>query len=166
MSEITQARVKELFDYNPITGLLTRKVSVNYAAKIGNVVGSPSSWGYLDVSIDNRRYKVHRIIWLWVTGKFPKDEIDHDNHIRDDNHWNNLFEATRQENGKNQKLRATNKSGFTGVCWGKQLGKWRAGITVDGRTVFLGGYDRIEDAISARQKSESEYGYHRNHGML
>ena len=50
----------------------------------------------------------------------------------------------------NRGLGKNNKSGFKGVCFDKNWGKWKSDIRVHGKTIYLGGYEKIEDAVSAR----------------
>lgn len=52
------------------------------------------------------------------------------------------------------RLLASNTSGHTGVYRNKKNGKWVAQITFKRKTYNLGSYERIEDAIKARQRGE------------
>ena len=160
---LTQERVKELFDYNPETGDLIRKIRVSSNTEVGDIVSCKDK-GYIKVWIDGVRYQAHRVVWFWMTGEWPKSEIDHENHIKDDNRWKNLKPATRRENSKNHKLRIDNTSGICGVYWHKQSGKWAAYIKVNGERKYLGTFDDIEDAVAARKKAEIKYNFHPNHG--
>ena len=166
MPELTQDRVKELFDYDPESGVVTRKITTGKRAIKGVVVGSLCSQGYLVVRIDYKQYKLHRIIWLWMTGRWPDPEVDHENQIRDDNKWKNLRRATRLQNGRNQKLPKRNQSGVCGVSWHKSCRKWLARITVNGKSVYLGTFALLEDARSAREHAEEKYNFHPNHGKI
>ena len=47
-----------------------------------------------------------------------------------------------------------NTSGFTGVYYNQRSHKWIANIGFKGRNIYLGSYDRIEDAVSARKQAE------------
>ena len=160
---VDQDRVRDLFNYDPESGIVIRRISVAPNARAGDVVGCPCH-GYLRVTIDNKSYKLHRIIWLWMTGKFPEDQTDHKNHIRSDNHWKNLREATRLQNGKNQRLRSDNTSGVCGVSWENRYEKWWARITVNGKVRHLLYTDDYDAAVTAREAAEVEYGFHQNHG--
>jgi hypothetical protein len=51
-------------------------------------------------------------------------------------------------------LEEDNSSGIPGVYWVSTRLKWAAQISVDGRTVSLGRFDEIADAINARRKAE------------
>lgn len=56
-----------------------------------------------------------------------------------------------------QKAHKDSISGVKGVCWLKDRQKWKAYITVAGKTKSLGNYDDKNDAIKARQKAEEIY---------
>lgn len=49
---------------------------------------------------------------------------------------------------------ASNTSGYRGVYQEKKSGKWRAQITFKGKTYYLGSFDKMEEAVRARQKAE------------
>ena len=55
------------------------------------------------------------------------------------------------------KLRATNTSGITGVCYDKSRKKWVAEIMFRKKKYYLGRFDNIEDAITARKKLKMKY---------
>lgn len=50
-----------------------------------------------------------------------------------------------------------NTSGVTGVTWDKSRDKWMATIGLKGKRIFLGRFDKKEDAIKAREKAEKKY---------
>lgn len=147
---ITQARLKELLDYDPLTGLFTRRVCVRYRPfKIGDVAGTVNKLGYVIIQIDGRLYKAHRLAWLYTTGEFPKECIDHINRCAGDNRWENLREATHAQNMQNKRMRKDNVSGYVGVSWKSESKKWYAQIDVDGRCIFLGYFADPEAAYRA-----------------
>lgn len=53
-------------------------------------------------------------------------------------------------------VRRNNTSGFPGVDWRPERGKWRAAISFKGKRYSLGYYDRLEDAVKARRQGEEE----------
>lgn len=57
---------------------------------------------------------------------------------------------------RSKKLNKNNKSGVKGVCWDKNKKRWLATITFQNRRYYLGQYENIEDAISARKSAEDE----------
>lgn len=172
---VTQADVKALLDYDPETGQLINKVLRNKnGAPKGAIAGSikhcrPKSSGkqkkyYVIVSIQRKQYRAHRIIWLWMTGEWPKEEIDHIDGDGTNNKWLNLRQVTTAENGKNKCLLNTNTSGYMGVNWDKSRGKWCAYIKSNRRKIHLGRFVTLEDAVAKRKSAEVALGFHPNHG--
>jgi DNA-directed RNA polymerase specialized sigma24 family protein len=80
-SDLTAARLRELLDYDPITGVFTWR-------------SRPSRYRFIE--IDGWTYKASRLAWLWMTGSWPKGQIDHANLKKDDDRWTNLREAPSQ----------------------------------------------------------------------
>ena len=162
---LTHEEVRRLFHYDKDTGIVTRNVYTSSRSKIGDVVGSFDKYhGYLRVNINHKSYRIHRIIFLWMNGDFPKHQVDHINQIRTDNRWVNLREVTHKDNLRNLSLRGTNTSGFNGVNWNKATSKWLSYIRVDGKLIRLGLYESIIDAVAARISANTKYGFHPNHG--
>jgi hypothetical protein len=87
------------------------------------VAGCLQHNGYRHIGVLGKVYSAHRLAFLYMTGKFPLDEVDHKNHERSDNRWSNLREVTRLENSRNRSMHLNNKSGFSGVCWKKRVSK-------------------------------------------
>ena len=164
MSELDQAELKRLFEYNPATGIFLRLVTASNNAMAGTEPGSLSADGYRRVQIQGASYSAHRLAWLYTHGRWPNGQIDHINGDKSDNRLENLREVSNAENGRNTKRRSTNTSGTMGVHWDKAAGKWRARIDVDGATKHLGLFENKQDAIDTRKAAEIEFGYHENHG--
>lgn len=160
---LTQDRLKELLHYDPETGVFTRRVVLNNKIKVGDIAGCLCN-GYVKIRVEVRRYRAHRLAWLYMVGDWPKDQLDHINGKRDDNRWANIREATSSENMKNRKINTNNTSGIMGVCWNKRSGRWDAQIKLGGRTIHLGSFRDKTAAILARMEGEKKYAFHPNHG--
>jgi HNH endonuclease len=151
---ITLERLKELLTYNPETGLFTRNIFTNYI----NKVGFYDTKGYLRTRIDGENYSVHRLIWFYMTGAWPKDQIDHINGIKDDNKWNNLREATNGQNAINKA--SFSKLGIKGVRIDpkyKYKTKYIAQITTNKKVICLGRFDTIEEASNSYNEAAKKY---------
>jgi hypothetical protein len=159
---INQKRLKDLLEYNPETGIFIWKVRTSKRVKIGDVAGCENSRGYVYIKVDNKNYRSHRLAWLYMTGEFPPDCIDHINGITNDNRWINLRSVTHSENMKNQKKLKNNISGHQGVSWDKPTEKWVARHTINNKLIHLGYFTNIEDAVAAREVVA--HLYHENHG--
>lgn len=83
--------------------------------------------------------------------------VDHINHNPLDNRKENLRICTQHENTMNKSTYCNNTSGILGVNWSKQNGKWLARIQVDGKHIYLGYYDTLEEAAEVRRQAEIEY---------
>lgn len=157
-STLTQERLKELFHYDPETGIFIRKVRISYRSKVGEIAGGfDASTGYVRISILGELYYSHRLVWLYVTGVWPKKEIDHINGNRSDNRLCNLREATKSENRQNISADGykTNSCGFLGVFLDKSCNRWRAKIEVNKCLESLGSYSTAEEASIAYAQAKA-----------
>lgn len=162
---ITQEKLKELLNYNLETGVFTWQVIASKCVKIGKVAGGRChTTGYVHIQIEKKLYRAHRLAFLYVIGCMPEKEVDHENHIRDDNRWSNLRLVTHAENSRNLSLNKRNKSGVPGVKRYKQTKNWYAVIGVNGKNVHLGFFNDKFEAICCRKSAENKYGFHPNHG--
>lgn len=163
MNSPTQLRLKHLLAYCQDTGLFTRKVSVG-RFKAGSVAGHKHPNGYVYICIDSGRYFAHRLAFLYVSGSFPSDQVDHIDHDRSNNAWANIRRATRSDNSKNRARIKTNTSGLTGVTWDARSERWMVQLHINGKNKFLGYYRCKADAGIKAKQAYLEYGYHENHG--
>jgi hypothetical protein len=142
--------------YDPDTGIFTWRVSTGPRAKVGAVAGALSKDGYIQIRVDGRLYKAHRLAWLWVTGKGPASEVDHINGSKSDNRLCNLRLATPAENQQNQRCsHRDSKSGLLGVT--RHRNRWLARITVGGKNEHLGTFDTPELAHAAYLAAKALY---------
>ena len=153
-----QSYLRECFDYDPVAGVLywrerplshfldewRWKIWNNRSA--GKVAGFPRPDGYRCITIGNKQYIVHLIIWMLVEGYRPEHLIDHKNRDRTDNSWGNLREATRSQNQRNNAR--TGPSGLKGASLAKN-NKFVALIKVDGKMRYLGTFATAEEAHAA-----------------
>ena len=161
---LTQAELKEQLHYNPETGLFTRLVANSNSVNIGDIANNLDRYGYIQISINNKNYKAHRLAFLYIEGELPPEQVDHINHIRNDNRWINLRKVTNQENQKNRTISKNNTSGVVGVVWYKRDKIWKAQIKINGKNKHLGYYAYKSEAAKARKAAEKKYGFHINHG--
>lgn len=133
--------------------------------KRGDIVGCKSkNSGYVVTMLNNKPYRLHRLVWLFIHGEEPSDDIDHINGNRSDNRIENLRCAGLTENNRNLSRSTRNKSGFIGVCFCKKRKLWRATIGVNSKSVHIGYFETLKDACYARKQVELDLGYHVNHG--
>lgn len=142
---VTQELLHKLFRYEPETGNFIRLVATSNSIHIGDVAGCLSG-GYITISVLNRKRMAHRLVWIYMYGKYPPECIDHINGDRADNRLVNLREATYQENNRNMGIKPRNKCGYKGVYFNKSLNKFIAQCTIKSGVKYLGCYKTAEEA--------------------
>jgi hypothetical protein len=148
---ITAERLKELLSYDPETGLWTWIVDRGPRAHAGNIARSKTSQGYSRIKIDGLDYSSAPLAFLYMTGKWQTDQVDHIDRDRGNNRWANLRLVTSSKNNANRSTRCDNRLGVKGVTYyGRLLSKpYCTRIKTDGKTKNLGYFATIEEASAA-----------------
>lgn len=130
---------------------VVRRGSRNRPGDVAGTVRDPATPNpYLVVFVDGTLYRAHRLVWLYVFGRWPSEGLDHINGDGCDNRLVNLRECNqRQNNGNHKRLNCHNTSGFRGVTWRKDKRKWKAYINRHNRQCHLGYFDTAEEAYEA-----------------
>jgi hypothetical protein len=146
-SKLTQAKVKRLFEYRD--GELYWKVD-RVRAKKGDKAGANKR--YKHILIEGQYYTCGRIIFLMFHGYLP----EYVSYI-DGNSLNtrieNLRAATASQIRCNAKRGINNTSGFKGVGFNKQVGKYKAAIVKKKKFYHLGYFDTPKEAHKAYRKA-------------
>jgi len=175
--EITPDLLRQILRYDPQTGVLVwrqrprcmfpsdqeeRRWNSRYA---GKVAFSKNVHGYLDGMVFRRMRNAHSVAWAIHTGQKPpaNKQIDHINGDKTDNRLENLRLVSRSENCRNTPIRRNNKTGVMGVV--KKGNRWIANIH-NGKQIYLGSFETLEEAAQARKNAEAKYGFHTNHGRI
>lgn len=133
---LTYELVRELFSYDPDTGIL-----IKYYKQCGAVIGHT-------ITYKGALFQKTAIIWLYCYGSWPKNLIDHKDRNRDNNKIENLREATYSQNGFNQER--VKPYGHKGITFdASRAKKWRAQIRIKGIKVNLGRFYTLEEAAEA-----------------
>ncbi len=140
---ISQKELKELLDYDPETGIFRWKVKPSAKVAMGSTAGHLTNSGYWGIKINGYRYGAHRLVWLYVYGKWPIYQIDHINGNPIDNRLCNLRDISVRENGQNLPI---HRSGRLCGCSPTTSGKWEARIKIRGVKHYLGTFTTEEEA--------------------
>ena len=123
--------------------------------KTARIMKQTIQHGYHSVALTTGANKFNRKVHILVLNAFlnnleNKRCVDHIDNDKSNNNISNLRWATHTDNGRNQTISKANKSGIKGVHWNKGANKWQASITIDCILIYLGLFDRLEDAKQAR----------------
>ena len=103
-------------------------------------------------ALNGSNHYMHREILSRMLGRplLRSEDVDHINGDGLDNRRSNLRLATRSQNKCNTGLRSDNTSGYKGVCFDKNRGKWIAYAYLHGKGYRFGQFDTPELAYEAR----------------
>jgi len=154
---ISHKRLLELYDYSIVTGIFYRKVSRPGYRKgeEAGCVRKIKKDGMLRrfIVADGKQYRASRLAWFYVTGKWPKNQIDHINRDALCDAFHNLRDSNNSANQINKGIAKNNTSGCTGVMFHKPTEKW---VSVF-RRKSLGYFDDWFDAVCCRKSAEAKY---------
>lgn len=159
--ELTQAYLKECFDYDPETGNLiwrerprshfkTRQAFESSRRFVGRAAGACDRYRLVHLG---KLYGAHRLVWFWHHGRFPAGEIDHINRDGLDNRIENLRECSRTQNVWCMRSK---RQGLRGV-YRTSSNRWQALIRVDGKKRHLGCFDSEKDAALAYARAAVDH---------
>lgn len=134
-------KLKSELHYDPETGIFTRKKKTP-SGPIGTIAGYKRKDNVINIRC-GFQYLAHRLAWFYMTGKWPKEEIDHINGNGSDNRWCNLREATHSQNAQNVPRR--------GVSWHKRYKKWGARLCLNSISYHIGWFETEQEALQAYQ---------------
>ena len=155
---LNAARLRAILNYDQTTGIFTWAVRRKGGRGLGMEAGARMSHGYISIGIDGNEYTAHRLAWLYIHGEWPLAYIDHINGNRSDNRIENLRDVSQTVNMQNVYApKSNNKSGYRGVSWHAQRGKYTARIKVEGRYLSLGLHETPEAAHAAYVEAKRNF---------
>lgn len=152
---LTAERLRELMDYDPGTGLFrwrVRRVGVRFDKSPGRPAGN----GYTQITVAGETHLAHRLAWLYMTGEWPKAQIDHIDGNRANNALINLRECSARQNHWNKRTLGNNKSGLKGAWYDKRDKCWQSAIVVNGVWRRIGRFRTPEEAHAAYCRAAAE----------
>jgi hypothetical protein len=167
---LTAAYLRSILHYNPETGVFTWRIDFGRwgQLKAGTRADYPARsngvYRYNRINIGRHRIYAHLAAWIYMTGEWPKLQIDHRDTNKTNNRWLNLREASPSENGCNVSLKTNNKSGEKNVSWSNTYNKWEVILYKDKKRIYAGRYADINVARSvAREKRAKLHGAFAKH---
>ncbi|SRR6266478_2847292 len=146
---LTQDRLKQLLSYDPDTGLWVWIFCPPPNQRhTGTQAGNRRSDGYLKIRIDGFAYYSSHLACLYMTGKLPDEEMDHEDNDPNNDKWSNLREATSSQNKYNRRY-----LGLRGVY--RRGNKW---MVIVGLSNYLGMFNCFGQALIARDAEAKRLG--------
>lgn len=162
LTGLTAEEIRAIFTYDKEEGILRWKNASGRHGRYpaGSRAGSPNAEGYFQVRVNKQSYRTGRLIWLHVTGEWPKHQVDHKDRNPANDKWENLREATTSQNKANCGKYKTEKfschlKGVQAVQKRKSI-RYRAIATKDGVRQHLGYFDTPEEAHAAYLRASEE----------
>lgn len=150
---ISWERAREIFDYNPITGIVTWKNPIRKRGpriNPGDRAGTcHSKNGRRTISVEGVSYFESRFIWFWMTGRDPGHlKVDHRDGDPSNGKWDNLRLATSKQNNANKKSchSSTGYKGVVRLVSPTGLVRYMAQIGYDYRNYYLGKFATPKEA--------------------
>ena len=135
----TKEELDKKYLYDPLTGVLISR-------RRGTECKAENYKGYRVLRINGKEFMAHRVIWVMMTGQDPGElEIDHDNRIKNDNHFQNLRLVTHGGNQSNKNTR--------GVTRHKD--RWKARVQRNGKNILDKYFDTEQEALDAVKKCKA-----------
>lgn len=146
--QLTARWLRVKLNYDPISGDFTwARGHTTGRVQIGALAGWLTPEGYRMIQVEGKCYLAHRLAWLYVTGSWPENDIDHKNTIRSDNSWKNLRPTVDLQNQGNRKRNKNKKSGLPKGVYAN--GKKYSAQLTRGDKKHIGTFFTIEEALEA-----------------
>jgi hypothetical protein len=148
--------INEWLEYKD--GALYWKKDKSKILKKGMRSGAQRKDGYRHITLNNRKYLEHRVIWFMHYQELPEC-LDHIDGNPRNNKIENLRAAKFSENARNRGKQSNNSSGAKNVSWHKKQNAWRVSFTINKQHKHIGFFRNFEIA-----KTIAELGRNKFHG--
>lgn len=145
----------ENFKYLKNKGVLIRLKTTNRNSKFfeGKIAGTIDKNGYRSVSVNNKKYLIHRLIWFIENKEWPIC-VDHINGNKLDNRIENLRAVSNRQNSQNSHNHRKGK--LVGCSFFKRDQTWMSQIVIKGKKKYLGSFPTEQKAHEAYKNALKE----------
>lgn len=158
-----------MYDVKKVVGVTYLPNSGQFmCSETKKLLGKVNNTGYLLIRHKGFSGLAHRLAFELMGVDTTDMCVDHVNHDKLDNRFENLRLITVGENNKNKKFEPKrNTSGYTGVTTDNsrpEHQKFRAQVMINKKQIFLGRYPTAYEAHLAVVEARTRLGFHPNHG--
>lgn len=99
----------------------------------------------------------HRYVYRLTYGSIPTGaQVEHKCRNRRCVNPAHLRLATNKQNAENRAARVGSRSGIRGVTWMPRLRRWQARVCHNGKEIYLGVFEQLDDAAAAAAAKRNE----------
>lgn len=150
---VSVSRLREMLEYEPVSGAITWRQKPNRKIVTGAQAGSRRKDGYVEISLDGVSMLAHRVAWALMHGEWPTELVDHKDRDPSNNRFSNLRQGDKSLNAQNT-LHVRSATGYRGVT---RLGKkYGARIKRHGAYIYLGTFPTAAEAGAAYLRARDE----------
>ena len=158
---LTQELLKSMLFYNPDDGVFTwceRDVkwfktqrdcnawNTRYSNKEAGSLNKKRM--YITIHIFKKRYSCHHLAYFYMTGKWPKEDIDCIDGDYTNVRFNNIRECSRSDT-RYKTIKPIGNNELIGAHFHKKTGKYTSAIKSNGKVTILGLFNTQEEAHQA-----------------
>ena len=151
-NDLSQEEIMKVLHYDQHSGVFTWIAKSSTKTIVGSTAGHTHHLHRrVVITINGFKYLAHRLAWLYMTGEWPKNVIDHIDGDSTNNKWVNLRDVTQGGNTQNQRSGHINSqtSKKLGVSFDKSRCKYSARICVNGHQRLIGRFLTEDEAYNA-----------------
>ena len=156
MATLTQAEAHRLFEYRDGVLYWRERPVKSRKAKGDMEAGTLTTGGYKKITVEQKKYYVHQVIFLMQHGYIPV-VVDHIDGDTKNNRLENLRASDKAKNACNSRIRLDNSSGCRGVAWHKIANKWTVQVVQNKKPKYLGLYEDFELACLVADEARDLY---------
>lgn len=138
-------KLKTIIKYEPTTGEFWW-IEPKRGRKLDVPAGSINYKGYRIIVIAGKNYLAHRLAFLYMTGEWPSEYVDHIDGNPQNNKWENLRAVTAQQNSWNKKRKYNSYTGIKGVRKVLFSDMWEVNIWINDTLYSEGPFKTYQEA--------------------
>lgn len=156
MTTLTQEEAHRLFEYRDGVLYWKERPKNSRKPKGDMEAGTKSGHGYKKLTVNQKRFYVHQVVFLMQHGYIP-EVVDHIDGNTNNNKIENLRASNKSLNACNSKQNSKNTSGHRNVVWSVACQKWQVKVQLQKRGLHLGVFEDFDLACLVADEARRLY---------